>query len=424
MATSSSPGLGLLDDEDITKIIERRTGESGLLITTWRLVPNLKVEGFMGSYYTLNVIVNRNNVFKKFIFFAKTAPKSGIQREMVKVANVFNCELAMYEKIIPLMGLKSGPKWSPNCYLTKHNVILVLEDLTLQNYVCLDKYTPFGFEELICLFNTFASFHSRSLIFDEQLRLQGKTLWDIWGDTMHEKVLFNYHIASISFQVANIHGFMTVIDMLDNLGSDMVKDKLRKKILKWTWNLCESFQPSKKYRNIICHRDVWSANFMFKFDNQGKPENCCLIDFQFYCYCYPAMDLMLAMYMNSSRKIRDEHFYGLIELYYNRLRELLKEESLDVDCILPWDNFLESCKDARYMAMIYTANQQQLTLLEPKLQNKYLSKSPDLLEHVMYGTGRPEIVRLHFEKVPAYRERLIENILEIHECLPDELPDK
>ncbi|KAK0098104.1 hypothetical protein PV326_011183 [Microctonus aethiopoides] len=417
-------GLGILNDCDIKKIINRRTGKNNSSITSWCLEPIPDGGGFMGSYYQLRITINSHGTPVSFIFFAKTPPPPGPQRDFSLRHGIFNKEIVMYNEIVPQIGIGSGAKWSPECYYCIPDVIIVMENLIPEGYSTLDKYVPFGYEELACLFDTFARFHSRSLIQDENLRQQGKNLYDNWGEILNEGLVCDNE-SSILLQKAALDGCHALVDLVDELG-DEEKKLLKKKITIWSWNLVKALKPSKKYRNIICHRDVWSANFMFKVDdNNGKLIDCRLIDFQFYSYIYPGMDLMLAMYMNSSREIRDNYFNLLIELYYDRLKCCLKiDANLNIDKILPLNLFLESCEVARPNAMIYALNNLQITLSNKDVSEKYFAKSPELLKHVLYGAGRNEYVCPQFLNIPQYKKRITENIIELYECLPDKLFDE
>lgn len=38
--------------------------------------------------------------------------------------------------------------------------------------------------------------------------------------------------------------------------------------------------PSAKHKNVLCHGDLWANNIPFKYGDDGKPVECCLVDFQ------------------------------------------------------------------------------------------------------------------------------------------------
>ncbi|XP_057341098.1 uncharacterized protein LOC130678130 [Microplitis mediator] len=418
----------LLDDSDIAKIISRKTGGSGDSVINWRLEPITSTCGFMGSYYQLIVTVNNNNANQNdnsssdstiLYFFAKTPPPKGPQREFTQRTGLFNKEIVMYDEIIPRMGSGFEAKWSPDCYLCKRDVIIVMEDLKHQNYTTLDKYVAFDYEVLECLFESFARFHSRSFILEERLRVQGKTLRDIWPDQLREG-LFSNNERSMLYQKSSLMGIDCLVNAIDCL-TDNQKEITMSKITRWWECLLTALEPSRKYRNVICHRDVWSANFMFLTNELGKPINCRLIDFQYYSYLNPAMDLILSLYMITNRNVRDKYFDILVQHYYNCLKQCLYNESFDVDKILPWDDFKQSCQDARPWGLIYIIFNQQVTLLDDDACEKYFARSPQLLEHVLYGTARTELVSMQFQNNHLYREKFTENIFEIFQLLPDQV---
>ncbi|XP_057341096.1 uncharacterized protein LOC130678128 [Microplitis mediator] len=420
----------LLDDNDIAKIIERKTGVSGQSVTNWRLEPITSSYGFLGSYYQLIVTVSKSNASNgesndigakntEYYFFAKTPPASGPQREVALQIGIFNKEIVMYDDMIPRIGSKRGSNWSPECYFCKRDVIIVMEDLKYQNYTTLGKEVIFDYDILSSLFETFAKFHSRSLIFEEQLRAQGKTLQDVWPDQLNNG-LFSSHEKSRLYQKSALMGICCLVKAIDSL-TDNQKDMIINKITRWSECLVAAFKPSSKYRNVIAHQDVWTANVMFLMDGQGKPQKCRLIDFQFYGYLNPAMDLMVSFYMTTNRSTRDNFSDTLIQHYYNCVKQCLENESFDIKKILPWNEFRQSCEDARPWGLMTSLINLQLTLLDDHVREKYYVRSPELLENISLGSGRTELVSMQFKTNQLYRERFTENIFEVLEQFSDQV---
>jgi Ser/Thr protein kinase RdoA (MazF antagonist) len=88
-------------------------------------------------------------------------------------------------------------------------------------------------------------------------------------------------------------------------------------------------EPSSKFRNIICHRDLWLNNILFKYDTSGKPEEVALVDFQIYRYCPPALDLTMFMYVTTTREFREQHLLSLLLTYHRELCMALQAAGLD-----------------------------------------------------------------------------------------------
>ncbi|EFN82486.1 hypothetical protein EAI_00191 [Harpegnathos saltator] len=62
------------------------------------------------------------------------------------------------------MDLAGRPEWAVECYLCKRNVIIVLEDASINGYVTMDKYVSFDEEHCVLLLRSLARLHSRSLV--------------------------------------------------------------------------------------------------------------------------------------------------------------------------------------------------------------------------------------------------------------------
>ncbi|XP_074114373.1 uncharacterized protein LOC141537352 [Cotesia typhae] len=397
---------GVLDDADVAEIVFRKTG-SWLESPTWILEKISTTNGFMGTYYRLSVTWTTN-----LSFFVKTLPPEGPQREFIRQNKIFSKEIIMYDEILPKIGNTEPSKWAPDCYLLKQNVI-VMEDLTCQAFSTLNKHLDFDFPTFECLFNCFAKLHSRSLIFGEQRKV---SLLESWTEPLKEN-LFRESGRSMMYQVSALKGICCLIDLV--LPPE-ARQKTKDKVLHWAGGILKALEPSKKHRNVICHRDVWSANFMFK-KLEDKLVDCRLIDFQYYSYVNPAIDLVVAMYLNTSRVIRDKHFDQLVKGYYKDIGKFLKEEGLDVDDVLPWDSFRASCIEARPWGMMYNLFGLQMTLLDDQAC-KQLAESSEFMEDVIYGEKRDQFVSIQFQRNKLFRDKFTENIWEIFECLPEQIP--
>ncbi|KAK2588554.1 hypothetical protein KPH14_006330 [Odynerus spinipes] len=413
----------LLADQDVRYIVERKLRGNNFHILDWSIRPFEETNGFLGLYYNIHVTVKLDGSgTKNLSFFAKTPPPAeSPQNEFLQRYDTFNKEIIVYTDVLCKLGVGKGPKWLVECYLCKRNAIIVLEDAKLEGYVTHDKYVPFDESHCAWTMRALSSFHSRCLILDEKLRrTAGRTIFDLYGHLLDE-VLFATDETSRNALAASVEGVYTCIDLVESL-SDMEKDIVKKRVRVWASVLTKLLQPSNKYRNVICHRDIWANNLMFRYDSNGTILGCYLIDFQFIRYCPPAIDAVFCLYLNTDRATRDRHFESLLKIYHETMKRALAEEGLDVEECLPWVTFRESCEEAIHVAIIYALMNLQIMLLTSQATNEYFMGSPDRLEQVLYGDKRSELVRHQCETMEPYRARIAEVILEAFERLPDQPP--
>ncbi|EZA59334.1 hypothetical protein X777_15979 [Ooceraea biroi] len=405
-------GTSLLSDYDVNKILKHKLGgDSNFRLVDWRLELFGEGKGFLGQYYHLCVTAQVDgDDTKSPQFFVKTPPPQTPQFDFLQRHDTFNKEIVGYTDLARRMGVGESPAWMVNCYCCKRDVVIVLEDASLGGCATLDKYIPFDVEHCVLTLKTLSRLHSKSLILDERLRLEGRAIPDLYGHLLDE-VLFSKDEISMRFLSSDITGIYTLIAVV------------KRRIAEWSWKLPRLLGPSKKYRNVICHRDVWTNNIMFRYDPSGKLNGCRLIDFQFYTYCPPAIDFTFCLYLTADQATRDLHFDAFARIYHDSFAQLLAEDSFDAEDYLPWTTFRDSCMEVRNVAIVYAAHCLQIMLLSSNTTVEYfVNDTSDRLMDVMYGDGRRELVLCQCEKEPSYKARLLEVIHEIKDRLPDRPP--
>lgn len=415
--------MSLLTDRDVNKILERKLGGGNFRLVDWKLERLGDARGFLGQYYRLQITTRcgtDGDGTQSLQFFAKTPPPSDSpQFEFLKRYDSFNKEIAVYTDLMQRMGAGGPSRWMVECYLCKRNVIIVLEDASLDGYATPDKYVPFDEEHCVWLLRTLSKFHSRSLILDERLRREedGRTILDLYGHLLNEVLFADGDDRSEKILASSTTGLCAILDFVEGLDND-AKNDIKRRFVAWSRKISRLLAPSKKHRNVICHRDIWTNNIMFRHDPTGNTNGCYLIDWQFLRYCPPAIDFACCLYLNTNRAIRDRYFDTFAKVYHDSLAQHLAQEGLDIDNHLPWMKFRESYAEARNVALVYAALNLQVMLLSDSITTQYF-REIDEIEHILYGDGRAKIVRHQCETMPAYKTRMLEIVHEIKDRLPE-----
>lgn len=156
---------------------------------------------------------------------------------------------------------------------------------------------------------------------------------------------------------------------------------------------------------------------MFRHDAAGNPNGCYLIDWQFLCYCPPAIDFACCLYLTTNRAIRDRNFDTFAKIYHDSLAEYLAQEGLDINNHLSWTAFRESYTEARNISLIFALLTLQVMMLSSSAM-KYFYEEANELEQT-YGDMRAKVVRHQCEKIPAYKTRVLEIVHELKDHLPE-----
>lgn len=416
--------MSLLTDCDINKILKRKFGSGNSRLVDWRLESLDETKGFLGQYYHLHIKARIDDKTQSLQFFAKAPPPThSPQFEFLQRYDTFNKEVMVYTDLMRRMGAGGSPKWMVECYLCKRNVIIVLEDASIDGYATLNKYIPFDEEHCVWLLRTLSRLHSRSLLLDERLRREsGRTIFDLYGQLLNEVLFVEGDDRSEKILTSSITGLCAMVDLIEEF-DDEGKIVIKHRITEWSRKISQLLTPSKKYRNVICHRDIWANNIMFRHDLAGNINGCYIIDWQFLRYCPPAIDFACCLYLTTDRNTRDRHFDFFARIYHDSFARGLMEEGLDVESYLSWTTFQKSYAEMRDIALVYAALNLQIMLLSSEITTDYFCDSTEQLEQVLYGDKRAELVRYQCEKEPAYKMRIFEILYEIKDRLPEHPPN-
>ncbi|XP_011864912.1 PREDICTED: uncharacterized protein LOC105560409 [Vollenhovia emeryi] len=410
----------LLNDCDINKILERKFGSGNPRLVDWKLEPLDGARGFLGQYYHLHIMVRIDDKMQSLRFFAKAPPPDhSPQFEFLQRFDTFNKEISVYTDLVRQMGAGESPKWMVECYLCKRNAIIVLEDASIDGYATLNKYVPFDHEHCVWLVRTLSRLHSRSLLLDERL---GRTIFDLYGHLLNEVLFVEGDDRSERALASSITGLCVMVDLIEQL-DDKEKIVVKRRITEWSRKMSRLLAPSSEHRNVICHRDMWANNIMFRYDLAGNANGCYLIDFQFLRYCPPAIDFACCLYLTTDRNTRDRHFDFFARTYHDSFARGLAEEGFNVENYLSWTAFRKSYTEARNIALVYAALNLPIMLLSQEASSEYFYDSTEKLEQVLYGDDRGELMLHQCEKEPAYKLRIVEILCEIKDRLPEHPPN-
>lgn len=76
---------------------------------------------------------------------------------------------------------------------------------------------------------------------------------------------------------------------------------------------------------VICHGDAWVNNCMYKTNEQGDAIAVNLIDWQFSRHASPVTDIVIHLLCCTTKKLRDERYDDLLQVYYDSFSYLLKK---------------------------------------------------------------------------------------------------
>lgn len=139
------------------------------------------------------------------------------------------------------------------------------------------------------------------------------------------------------------------------------------------------------------------------------------MDFQFYKYAPPAIDVLQLLLMTTRLDYRRQNYEQHFKFYHDRLSDELKLRGFDVDEILPWHEFRLSCDRLRLFPLIYNCVAQPLVYLEPDKQLKMKNDAEKF--HRILLVNRMDYMLEAMADDDEFKDVVMENIEELLDCI-------
>lgn len=399
--------------QDLDDALTKKLGTKNFLILDYKVEPFANRIGLLGDHAYLTVIfLNTEGEKETTTIFLKFFPKMEAQAKLAEGIGAFKKEMFIYELLdkFKASGIDLASKVVPTCYFAKYNKYLFLEDLCYDGYIIPDKHTFLDYDTICGILQSLAKFHASTILYEEK---EGIKLLDHHEDDFEES-FFNDKEDFINKRGvdASIKGILKTIEIF-GFPHQLRSGKLFRDVAEEVcYKIYDLVKPSKKFRNVLCHGDLWATNFLLKYDEQTKKLlSCKFVDFQCGRYVPPAQDVLSVLYLTTSREFRQEHLYELLGMYYSCLERHLKMASIDSGTILPFERFLESCEEQKVFAIIQTAIFFPLVLIEVGSIEEYFSNI-DLNEKALFE-DRSYLVLAHKDKDEMYCNRIKESIQDL-----------
>ncbi|CAO1298164.1 unnamed protein product [Diamesa serratosioi] len=255
----------------------------------------------------------------------------------VKQFSVFLRERFMYEDVIKslediwLSRTNEKIQFGPASIKIESDPfeIIILEDLKLEGYALENRKIGLNIEYAQVVLSKLAKFHATSTIRFQNdgmihTDLDRKASMGLPKGSEYQEMLQRCEV-----------DFKCFTEAVRSYGDcDEYADKFA------TWGIpkiCSSFvdvaEPMNNGFQVLNHGDMWTNNFMFKNNSEGRPIDVKLIDYQMSYWASPAGDLIKFQITSVQDDIKVDQFDNLIYLYHTNLVESLKE--LKYDKVIP-----------------------------------------------------------------------------------------
>ncbi|KAF2879861.1 hypothetical protein ILUMI_26318 [Ignelater luminosus] len=403
--------------EECQKIVRNKLETFKYDLIDYQIVPFNERCGFLGDHSNLKVKIKLDNKIRNLSFFVKSIPKEKGQKNFVVSSSLFYKEMKFFMDIIPKMisnSITCVQDCVPKCYLALLNDVLVFDDYTLKGYITLSSRISYNYETVLLIINRLAKLSASSLIVEEKLSDLTGTTYRL-GDYYEKELVEGFYRdtkACMDAMEATIKGTLTQIDLFPDPNSRMNQELFKKRATKTIYRMIENVKPSKKYRNTICHGDLWSNNILIKYEN-NLPIDCIFVDFQTTRYNPPAHDLMGFLYLSTDRQFRSKYMKEILNYYHSEISKVFNQFGIDTNKVLPYEEFMMSCEDLKEYAIIQCVEHFQNIILSSE-QMEELFSDQEYAKKILFEDRSPFIKKI-CEADPVYKEKMRECITDLRE---------
>lgn len=401
--------------QDLDEALTRKLGTKNFLILDFKVEPIPDRVGLLGDHAYLTVtFLNTNGERDTATLFIKFFPEMEAVAKFAEGVGAFKKEMFIYELFdkFEAVGIDLVAAVTPTCYFAKYNKYLFLENLQEEGYVMPDKHKYLDYDIVSGVLQSLAKLHASSILYEEKER----TSLLVHHEDDFEESFFNDKQDFINRKGvdASIKGILKTIEIFE-FPEYLRSGKSFKEVAEGVcYKIYDLAKPSKKFRNVVCHGDLWATNFLLKYEQQtNKFSNCKFVDYQCGRYVPPSQDVLSLIYLTTSRNFRKEHLYELLGMYYSCLERHMKMSGVDSSTILPFEQFLESCDEQKLFAIIQAAIFFPLVLIDVESIEEYFS-NVDLNQKALFE-DRSYLVLAHKDKDKMYCERIKESIEDLKE---------
>ncbi|EDW89973.1 uncharacterized protein LOC6529256 isoform X1 [Drosophila yakuba] len=332
----------MLCNRECQQILENALKSAGRVkLLDYHLVRDLSAIGYLGDYYalTLRYCQEEEEIIREIELFVKAMPQQSA--ELAKEI-IFQKESWLYDTLLKKLQILSNVKWSPDCVYSRKD-LMVLEHIKLKGFRAAGS-AELNNDFMKQLIKSVAAFHSASLVYEYQTKTNiGQT----YGDNLLEITV----ASEIAWFTTGLSAVLAVVRSLSKYQGNREQAFIDNKLLAIMEKIYEQAAPSKKYRNVLCHRDLWAGNIFFPPESSGP---ALLIDFQTCRYAPPASDLNFCLYMNLSSGKRQQMEKTGIDLYHKNLLRNLSDSGLE-ELAISKSELLESYEELRLFGVVYRA---------------------------------------------------------------------
>lgn len=295
--------------------------------------------------------------------------------------------------------------------------MLVFENLESTDYQLLPRHIDPNINHIKTALRTLAAFQASSIIYERlELRPNSKmSIGDAYKDMLFET---SWHDDN-PWCMTGMRAVKTVALHFTKYGKGSSFERtIEMEFMTRARRIFEILKyPMPHIPHVLCHRDLWRNNLMFRFHNNdlNSPSDCLLIDFQISRYFPLALDVMICCLL-PSYDITYADVEECIKFYYQQLSTELLHHNVNIESILSFTDFVSACEHFKLMPLLMQPMFATLTSLSAEyLQNVF--ETDQKLYTMLLHDNRDPLIFEFMEKDEYYRQTMLKSTERLVEYL-------
>ncbi|XP_050670156.1 uncharacterized protein LOC126968954 [Leptidea sinapis] len=361
------------------------------------------LSGFLGDHFKLDLHLRKDNTIRIIHLFAKFLPLINIPKaKLVMESNFFQREALMYDLFDKLGVYNDQNPWCPKA-LRFNETLVVMPDLSYEGYRNVAKLECLDLQHVRAVVTSMAKFHAAFACYEANRNCDLQHPHSFY-DEHREELMDKSFMDSPWLRAAA----KLTYNFLKEFSTKQLDRSVEKIMIELFIDTCNDLRQREDSLNVLIHRDLWTNNIMFRYDGT-HPTDAVMLDFQCVRYGPPAFDIMIFLYLTTSRKFRLAHEMEVLNHYYtvftHCLDDVTKGKLKDYN-YGRWDLF-NWCEKARRFAMMETLAIHPFVLMEEHVAEETFDNPDTFVKYNDEDRSGP--VLKHARENETYRSRQLEH---------------